>query len=423
VLTRTLLPHHGSRFGALDGYRALAALAVVVYHLASPLGWFRLGGDAGVTGALISNLGNFGVAIFFLLSGFLLYRPFARAALADEPGPATLRFLRHRVLRIYPAYWVALTAAIVLVGVANPSGEKYAILYLLVQNYRAGHALLGLGVAWTLVIEVSFYITLPFLAWGIRLLGRRAASIAGRMRAQLLGLGLLAAASLLYRFTLAVPSRPFQTTHLWLPNFLDWFALGMLLAVCVAWVDLGGRLPRWFQALADNWWAPVLLAAQSYVVLALLRLDARSGALGGGQESEFEMAIRFFFNGVGAFFLLLPVVLDRDHGDLLHRTLGGRSLALLGTMSYGVYLWHTIWIKFIANRIWDTTLPLDPPFGESALLVVSVFALTFAAALGSFLLIEHPVMRFKDSARRRSGARAGPIEPAVVAEPVAGVGR
>lgn len=402
-LSRLLLPHRGSRFSALDGYRALAALGVVVYHLTGSLGWHRLDDDAGVVEALLNNLGNFGVAIFFLLSGFLLYRPYARAALSDRPGPATFRFFRHRVLRIYPAYWVALTAAIVLVGLPNPSPRKYTSLYLLVQNYVPGYALLGLGVAWTLVIEMSFYLALPFIAKFIRLLGHPAASAGGRLQAQLLGLGLMVAGSLVYRWTLAVPDRPFDTTQLWLPNFLDWFALGMLLAVCVAWSELGGRLPRWYQALADNWWAPLLLSAQCYVSLSLLRLHVGSGAPGGGPDSAGEMAVRFFFNGVGAFLFLLPGVLGRRRDDLLHRGLDGRSLAVLGTVSYGIYLWHTIWIRVVSEWIWGTKLP---PRGASpetqVLLVAGALVLTLASALASFMLVEHPIMRFKDPKRRRS---------------------
>ena len=403
-----LVPHRGSRFGALDGYRALAALGVVVYHLAQPLGWLTPGDGAGLVEALLNNLGNFGVAIFFLLSGFLLYRPYARAALTDRPDPDPIRFFRHRVLLVDPAYWVALTAALVLVGVANPSAQKITTLYLLVQNYRPAHAQLGLHVAWTLVIEVSFYIALPFIAAFIhRVIARSAPSPRARLQAQLVGLGLLGVGSLLYRCTIGVQDGPFDMTHLWLPNFLDWFALGMLLAVCVAWNDLGRPLPTWFQALADNSWACVLLAAQCYVVLALLRLDAGTGALGGGRESASEMAIRFFFNGLGAFFFLLPGVLGRRRGDWLHRGFDSRTLAVLGTVSYGIYLWHTIWIKVLAEAIWGTTLPTDPSPGSSALLVVGVAALTLVAAIASYLLVERPVLRFKDPRRRRDPAGVG----------------
>lgn len=407
-MSRLLLPHRGSRFGALDGYRALAALGVVVYHLASSLGWRRLDENAGVAVALVSNLGNFGVAIFFLLSGFLLYLPFARTALADEPGPGVARFFRHRLFRIYPAYWVALTAAVVLVGVPNTSPKKYAILYPLVQNYFPGHGLVGLGVAWTLVIEMSFYIALPFIAVFIRLLGRLALSTRGRMQAQLVGLGFLAVGSLVYRCTVAVPDGPFGSpTHLWLPNFLDWFALGMLLAVCVAWSDLGHGLPRWFQALADNWWAPVLLCAQCYVLLALLRLHAGSGAPGRGSESATEMVIRFFFNGVGAFLLMLPGVLGRRRGDWLHRSLDTRYLVALGAVSYGIYLWHTIWIKVLVEWIWGTELPPGTAtLAAELILIVGVLVLTLVSALASFVLIEHPIMRFKDPRRRNSRRRS-----------------
>lgn len=392
-----VLPHRGGRFGALDGFRAMAAMGVVVYHLAGPIGILRPEDGTTFIEALVNNLGNFGVAVFFLLSGFLLYRPFVAAAFQDRPEPDPVRFLRHRALRIYPAYWVALLAFIVLIGVKNPSPEKYAKIALLMQNYYPAHAQVGLHVAWTLVIEVSFYVALPFIAWGIRHgLARGARSPLARLQAQLLGLGLMVVGSVLWRCTVGPQDTPFDMTHLWLFNFLDWFALGMLLAVAVAWNDMGRPLPRWFQALADNSAACWLLALQCYVVLSLLRVEAGTGAAGGARESAADLVIRFFFNGMAAFFVLLPGVLGRRRGDRLHRAFDAPAPAFVGTVSYGVYLWHTIWIKLLADAIWGTTLPKAPTLSESTVLVIGVLVATLAAATASFVLVERPLMRFKD---------------------------
>src|SRR5439155_8306716 len=57
-----------------------------------------------------------GVAIFFVISGFLLYRPFAASRAAGQPAPRTGPYAWRRVLRIVPAYWLALTVTVVVLG-------------------------------------------------------------------------------------------------------------------------------------------------------------------------------------------------------------------------------------------------------------------------------------------------------------------
>ena len=80
-IVRVVEPHQGGRFAALDGYRAVAAIGVLVYHVA---GNAKLTQGTAPLNAFLANLGNFGVAVFFLLSGFLLYRGFVFSALTDE---------------------------------------------------------------------------------------------------------------------------------------------------------------------------------------------------------------------------------------------------------------------------------------------------------------------------------------------------
>ncbi len=94
-----------TRLDTLDGYRAIAALGVLVYHTA---GWVGFMSPQEPGAHLIDNLGNFGVAVFFVISGFLLFRPFVLASLTGTSPPETAPFYIRRALRIYPAYWLAL---------------------------------------------------------------------------------------------------------------------------------------------------------------------------------------------------------------------------------------------------------------------------------------------------------------------------
>src|SRR3954453_23098972 len=91
-----------SRSAAIDGLRAAAALSVLAFHVA--LVADRFGGPGG---AIVAH-GNFGVPVFFALSGLLLYRPFVAARWADAPAPAAARFALRRAARIVPAYWLTL---------------------------------------------------------------------------------------------------------------------------------------------------------------------------------------------------------------------------------------------------------------------------------------------------------------------------
>lgn len=405
-----LEPHRGGRFASLDGFRAIAAIGVLVYHVA---GYAQLTDGTGVLNRFLNNLGNFGVATFFLLSGFLLYRPFVANWFRDELPPDPIVYIRHRFLRIFPAYLVALSVFLLLdlQQNKNPKPDFFFTLYSLTQVYRNSYGFAGLSVAWTLAIEVSFYLALPFIAAGIRLIGRRARTLRMKVEAQLVGLGVLYVISLIYRVVVAGP-RQFEgkgnVEHLWLPNYFDWFALGMLLAVAVVWTDLGHRLPAGFQRLANTGWACWLLALASYVVLMMLRDPAGGGVGGAGRETTVDMLVRFFFNGMAAFFFLLPGIIARRDTMLIRRWLAMLVPAYLGTISYGIYLWHKLWLDYFkqgrgtAATRWSFWVMLAAVLGASIL----------TASL-SYFLIERPIMKFKDPKRLRRRRTAAPPQQVV----------
>ena len=98
-------------FPCFDGLRAVAAISVVLHHVSYPTGKMFKGYFA----PFFTHL-DIGVAVFFLISGFLLYRPFVAAAFEGRPGPSVRRFFRRRLLRIFPAYWLALIGIIIFFG-------------------------------------------------------------------------------------------------------------------------------------------------------------------------------------------------------------------------------------------------------------------------------------------------------------------
>jgi peptidoglycan/LPS O-acetylase OafA/YrhL len=182
------------RYPCFDGLRAIAASTIVVFHVASTSGATVAGGY----GRYFARL-DIGVAVFFVVSGFLLYRPFVTAHVAGPGALPWREFWWRRVLRIYPAYWVALTAAILLFHSTNLHGvAEYVRYYALVQIYTPNYGIDGIVQTWTLAVEVSFYAALPLYAG---LLGRVTAHVprSKALAFELLGAGVLYAGGLTTR--------------------------------------------------------------------------------------------------------------------------------------------------------------------------------------------------------------------------------
>lgn len=208
----------GDRDEALDGLRAIAALMVVFYH-------------CGVQLELAPFVipGYSGVHLFFVLSGYLISRPFWARLVNDQPLPSWRRYAARRFVRIYPTYFVALIAFIAmrLVGHLHPPSFADVVLHvLLVFNWGDAAQFLAINIAmWTLAIEAQFYVLLPIAAG----LAKRLAPTRGRMAVLLVGLTFVlvgwVSRWLEYRSTLPGDLRfrlPF--------SFLDLFATGMLVS-------------------------------------------------------------------------------------------------------------------------------------------------------------------------------------------------
>jgi peptidoglycan/LPS O-acetylase OafA/YrhL len=110
-----------ARFPLIDGVRAIAALTIFAFHVFFHLGLL----NTDLLSRYLGNL-NVGVPIFFVVSGFLIYRPFVAKRFAQEPSPETEPYAIRRALRIVPAYWVALVIVTLILGleasVFTPSG-------------------------------------------------------------------------------------------------------------------------------------------------------------------------------------------------------------------------------------------------------------------------------------------------------------
>ena len=157
-------------FPAVEGARAVAALGVLLVHVAFVSG---VTPGAGAVGDYTARA-EIGVGVFFVISGFLLYRPWARAHLTGQTPPALGRYLVRRLLRIVPLYWAVLATTWLLVPASRPHDVLDAVLLpLFGQVYRGQTVFLGVPQAWSLCVEMAFYLALPLYAALVGRVGRR----------------------------------------------------------------------------------------------------------------------------------------------------------------------------------------------------------------------------------------------------------
>ncbi len=382
-----------------DGLRAIAAVAIVMHHAAIETAF-----------NLRSTLGHYtsrldaGVQIFFLISGFLLYRPFVAAAF-DGRAPMPPRvFFRHRLLRIFPAYIVAYIGISLFIGLDQPVGgvrtaiEQLFLVHLYDPTNHAHRALGGISQSWSLVVELSFYMMVPLYAYVMR----RVAGSADRDRRfviELRGLVVLYAIAIAWRafdIWVLTPGPVRNLGQYWLPAQLDLFAMGMFLAVVRTWQlrrDEPVRILESIGRFDALWWgcAAVMFTIVTYWVGLPNVLKTVWGWKAYAKQTLY---------GLTAFFLLLPAVFGPQDRGLVRRFLQLAPIVYLGTISYGIYLWHQGFIKKIHQwGGWAVTSPTNPllPFrGNYWLHVVGALSLSVVLATLSYYLVERRFLRMKN---------------------------
>jgi peptidoglycan/LPS O-acetylase OafA/YrhL len=354
-----------------------------------------------------------GVTIFFLISGFLLYRPFVRARMSGDPQMDTKAYAWRRFLRIVPAYWVALTLTAIIVGLPGVfTTAGIAEYYGLAQIYQPHTATGGLVQAWSIAVEVSFYAALPLWAWLMRRLPKR--DPRGILRQELIGLGALFVFAVVWKqlFLHYAPNGDVETNVqlLSLPAQLDLFALGMGLAVLSVWYDSRETLPRVLRPLDRHPALGWLLALAAFLVVSRgIGLDG----VWGEHLSKAQYTARWYLYALVALGLLLPAVFgDQQHGFIRRHVLANRGLVFLGLVSYGIFLWHmTVFTVMWRWHVWE-----HPLIHQYVPWVFFGLPATVAIAAISYYLVERPALRLKGRVGRTPQYRDEAIaEPAPVA--------
>lgn len=371
-----------SWFPALDGLRAIGALAVVLTHVGFHSGRALNGWSA----PLLSRL-DVGVAIFFVLSGFLLYRPHAVATLESRSGPGLGRYLFHRVLRIVPAYWLAVTGAAVLLAENHQvSVETWIRTATFTQIYEPGHLVSGLTQMWSLATEVSFYVVLPLLAF----LAARGVSATtpseSAIRRQAILVGLCMTISVAYLVVVGSGLLTNPTMPIWLPAYLTWFGLGMALAIGSAAVATGkaGRFTARSINLASAPGTTVMAAILLFALVATPIAGPRSLDVATGFES---VAKNVLYAGIAGL-LVFPAAFGDLRAPAL-RFLASRPLRFLGDISYGIFLYHLLVLELVRRWLHHETFS-----GDFWLLAALTIGITVPVSWLSYRLMERPLMRW-----------------------------
>ena len=295
--------------------------------------------------------GNRGVPLFFLISGFILARPFAQHRLFGWPAPSLRKYFLRRITRLEPPYLLNLAAVAVGIALADHQTWSSILPHLAASaaymHYFVYHQPSTINsVAWSLEIEVQFYILAPFLSivFAIGNVSLRRSLIVAAMVA----LALVQIAAGLSTFTL--------------PGRAQYFLAGLLLADIFL-----VSMPRW----KHDWrWDVVSLIGWPTVFLLGMRME-----------------------GLWLPFLALLLCVAALRGVVMFDLLRNPLIAVTGGMSYTIYLWHAPVLTFVGRVL--GRIPFFVPSNYALMFAVQGIVKTAVVALVClplFILVERPCM-------------------------------
>jgi peptidoglycan/LPS O-acetylase OafA/YrhL len=348
-------PHRTQRIPSLDGIRALSITMVIAWHLSSS------GSAPWLAQLWRIDTGNLGVRMFFVISGYLI----TSLLLAEHARTGSVdlrRFYFRRACRIMPAFYFFL-AAMVIAGVAGLVPLPRSAL-LRAATYTSNYLGTGwtLGHSWSLAVEEQFYLLWPSL---IVLLGVRRA---------FMGAALVLLLSPLFRGIAAVSGHWPDNPRYSFECVADALATGCLLAFARPWLWNQPRYRRVLERRAMELWPLAILAFAA----ASARWE-HFGAIAGLTLLNIAIAVwidwclRFPESRVG-------------------RILNARPIAFVGVLSYSIYLWQQPFLRE----------------GHTLRFPLSILCIG-ALALGSYFVVEQPMLRFRARVERRRAAEAGTI--------------
>lgn len=413
------LPRRAFNFEELEAWRGIAAIMIVIFHV------YQFSREAThqprylYEGTPLHNvLANLevGVAWFFALSGFLLFLPIARACLRKQGRPSTRGFLIRRAIRILPLYYTA----IIVVWTWRFSGrsDQWHDLFnhlTFTHNFSDQQMFWTIGPAWSLAVEVHFYIALGVVAPAIYAICRLLPGELLRFAFLIVLVAVLWLGGTGYlwwaEYVAGIPhNRP--SMYFNLPSRLDNFAVGMLLAVIVAKLKDGAEFN--------------LLLIWVLRIVGFLGIAATFATRDYSSTPVAATWVNTYFHSLGAmaFTLIIASTVLRPRMSPWTWMLTRPWLQSLGLLSYGIYLWHEPILIEFGQR--ERLIRSDP--GAFVWNAAILIALSVLVAWFTYRAVEFPALqmrylfrpdgrfaeRYKPLPPRQA---AGETAPAAIAEP------
>ncbi len=373
-----------------DGFRGIGMSLVFVAHVfanADPAPNLASYGWAKQPIARV----DLALATFFVLSGYLIARPFLRSFVLGTKRPSIRRFVRNRVLRIVPIFYLLSVLILLRFGLDgsigptpdNPSGTgepsswwQLLSIFTFTQSYTGGSATLPIGQAWSLDIEVAFYVAIPIAALLAYRLGRPLKTPRARLIAALGFIGLLTLLSIALRQNaenvFALLTSPPLIVYVFLPGV----ALAVIEPYAVSYFRGHPRRARRFA------WAAVAVAALA--CLLYMQWDYEAGttqihhALG-------RRSVLLALFGMALIAAMMAVQLGTERAP---RWLNNRVTNWVGERSYAFYIVH-VWVIFeVINVVGADT---DPVLLGAILFLVG-YPISIAIAALSWKYVERPCL-------------------------------
>lgn len=360
-------------------------MLVVVYHgafLAQPLEgeeYPNLGLVYGAAAGDVLRAFDLAVFVFLVLSGYLIGRPFVHSFVAGRPMPPLGAYLRNRVLRIVPAFWVVFAVLLVWHGPSNYALDDVLSVFGFVQNHHGSEAGVLVGPAWTVDVEVTFYLALPLVALALIGLGRGRGS-PGARRYSLLAL-------LTVGFLASLMAKDFDPPG----GTLTLITLGFAFVPGIALAAV--ETTDWARSLtprAGRTWGLALVA----VAIAAAIAYAISGDPGNYPPRP-ETDARVMAAVISSALVAAPLILQWAGGGC-PRAVDNRVTRWLGERSYPIYLVHQgILLEFVGWSVLS-----DRPWPHLALVLAIALPLILAAATLVHVAVERPFLRRRGDWRR-----------------------
>jgi len=409
-MASSVRPPSDARLDVLDGLRGIAILMVVWWHLWL-FSWltpnFTLFGRP-MSLVLIPGTGLMGVELFFFISGFVLFYPYARYLFEGKPLQTVGQFAYRRFIKIVPSYVIALVGALLLLWGFSSAREA---IWQIFTHITFTHIFwtdtwVGInGVLWSLGVEVQFYLIFPLICWAFR-------------RQPFLTYVAMVAVAVTYRTVLGRDHANDYVIMGQLPAYLDLFADGML----AAWIFVFAR--NHATGIERFQWLALIIALAAGAGLYAL-LENLLPKIWAEAYQPWQSTNRVFFGALLAVFTLGSLFAYR----WWHAVIANRFFVFLGVISYNLYLWHNVIMVAMLQHHIPSSHGLDPHTDLTWQWSYTLWSLAVSLAISILITyaIERPLLKrgfraITDLFPKRNAADGGsaaaepapakPVEPA-----------